>query len=299
MRSNRTSNCLFGLVLSAVLFSAAVVRAQAPFPTPSPTASATPQASSTPSLESQFFKNILRDQKAIWTAPFHLHSRDARWLAPISLGTAAFIATDRQTGDEMAESDSPLNVSRIVSYAGSYYGVASVAAAFYVFGRAKHDERARETGVLGAEALVDSAIVGTVVKEITQRRRPTAPVGRSDFFDGGSSFPSGHAIEAWSLATVIANEYHDRPLVQIGAYGIASAVSVARFTGRNHYLSDVLVGSAIGYGIGRYVYHAHHRKSPISGDEEESSERLRRRPLIAPLYSRALREYGIAVAWTF
>jgi membrane-associated phospholipid phosphatase len=300
MRSNRTSNCLFGLVLSAILFSAAAgVQAQAPPPTPSPTASATPQTPSTPSLESQFFKNILRDQKAIWTAPFHLHSRDARWLAPISLGTAAFIATDQRTGDEVAESDSPLNASRIVSYAGSAYGVGSVAAAFYVFGRAKHDERARETGMLGAEALVDSAIVVTVVKEITQRSRPTAGVRRSDFFDGGSSFPSGHAIEAWSLATIIANEYHDRPLVQISAYGIASAVSVARFTGRNHYLSDVLVGSAIGYGIGRYVYHAHHRKSPVSGGEEESSERLRRRPMIAPLYSRALREYGVALAWSF
>jgi membrane-associated phospholipid phosphatase len=300
MRSNRTSNCLFGLVLSAILFSAAVsAQAQAPFSTPLPTPSPTPQASSTPSLESQFFRNVLRDQKAIWTAPFHLHSRDARWLAPISLGTAAFIATDRRTGDEIAESNSQLNASRIISYAGSGYGVGSVAAAFYLFGRAKHDERARETGVLGAEALIDSAIVVTVVKEITQRRRPTAPVGRSDFFDGGSSFPSGHAIEAWSLATVIANEYHDRPLIQISAYGIASAVSVARFTGRNHYLSDVLVGSAMGYGIGRYVYHTHHRKSSVSGDEEESSERSHARPLIAPLYSRALREYGVALAWSF
>jgi hypothetical protein len=44
-----------------------------------------------------------------------------------------------------------------------------------------------------------------------------------------SAFPSGHSIAAWSLATVIANEYHDRPLVQITAYGIAGAVSVARF----------------------------------------------------------------------
>ena len=294
MRSNRTSNCLFLIILSAILFSTAFsTRAQTPVASPSPT------PSKTPSLERQFFKNILRDQKAIWTSPFHLRGRDMRWLAPLGLGTAALIATDRSTGDEIGESRKQLNISRIVSYAGSGYGAGSVAVTFYLFGRATHNERARETGVLGAEALIDSAIVVTVLKEITQRRRPTAAKGRGDFFAGGSSFPSGHTIEAWSLATVIANEYHDRRLVQITAYGIASAVSVARFTGRNHYLSDVLVGSALGYGIGRYVYHAHHRKSSVSGDQEESRERSRAWPLIAPQYDRHAREYGVALAWSF
>jgi membrane-associated phospholipid phosphatase len=103
------------------------------------------------------------------------------------------------------------------------------------------------------------------------------------------------------MATVIANEYHDRRLVQIAAYGIAGAVSVARFTGHNHYLSDVLVGSALGYGIGRYVYHAHHRKDSLSssGDEEESRASSHAWPLIAPQYDRHAREYGVALAWSF
>jgi membrane-associated phospholipid phosphatase len=296
MRSNRTSNCLFGLVLSAILFSASFsTQAQTPRASPSPT----PQPSATPTPEKQFCKNILRDQKAIWTSPFHLQGRDARWLAPLGLGTAALIATDRSTGDEIGESRKQLNASRIVSYAGSSYGVGGVALTFYLFGRAKQNDRARETGVLGAEALINSAIVVTVLKEIMQRRRPTAAKGRGDFFDGGSSFPSGHSIEAWSLATVIANEYHDHRLVQITAYGIAGAVSVARFTGHNHYLSDVLVGSAMGYGIGRYVYHAHHRKSLDSDNEEESRGPSRAWPVIVPQYDRHAREYGVAFAWSF
>ena len=293
MRSNRTSHCLFAMVVIVTTFS---VRLNAQGQTPSPT----PTPSATPSLEKQFFKNVLRDQKAIWTAPFHLRGRDARWLAPLGIGTAALIATDRSTGDEIAESRKQLNASRFVSYAGSGYGVGGVALTFYLFGRAKHNERARETGLLGAEALVDSALVVTALKEIAQRSRPLAGKDRGDFFDGGSSFPSGHSIEAWSLATVIANEYHDRRLVQVVAYGIAGAVSVARFTGQNHYLSDVLVGSAMGYGIGRYVYHAHHRKAPAgSGPEEESRGRSRAWPLIAPQYNRHARDYGVTLAWSF
>lgn len=296
MRSNRTSPCLFAMALFAILFLVfGSAQAQTPQPSPSPE----PQPSATPSLEKQFFKNILLDQKAIWTAPLHLHGRDAAWLAPLALGTAALIATDRKTGDEIAESHRQLHASRIVSYAGSDLGVGGVAASFYVFGRATHNDRARETGLLAAEALIDSGIVVTAVKEITQRRRPLAGQGRSDFFDGGSSFPSGHSIEAWSLATVIANEYHDRPLVQVAAYGIAASVSVARFTGQQHYLSDVLVGSALGYGIGRYVYRTHHRRPSGSGDAEESRERSRAWPLIGPQYDRHAREYGATLAWSF
>ncbi len=268
--------------------------------TPSPT----PVLSPTPTLEHEFFKNVLRDQKAIWTAPFHLHQRDGRWLAPIGLGTAALIATDRRTGDEMAESTGQLNASRIVSYAGSAYGVGAVAGAFYVAGRAGHNPRARETGVLGAEALLDSAIVVTALKEITQRTRPSGGRSRGDFFDGGSSFPSGHSIEAWSLATVIANEYHDHLGVQIAAYGIASAVSVARFTGQKHYLSDGLGGRAMGYGIGRYGYRTQNRKklSPDGGGEDDeafSESRTKGSLFVTPMYSRAARAYGISAPWSF
>jgi len=285
-----------GIGVFAVLISiSSSARAQTPEPSPSPT----PNGSATSTLEHDFFKNILRDQKAIWTAPFHLHSRDGRWLAPLTLGTAALIATDQRTGDEMAESRAQLNASRIVSYVGSTYGTAAVAGTFYLFGRVKRDQRARETGILGAEALVDSGIVVTAVKEITQRVRPSGGVSRSDFFDGGSSFPSGHSIAAWSLATVIANEYHDRPLIKLAAYGVAGAVSVARFTGQKHYLSDVLVGSALGYGIGRYVYKTRHLRSADAGGGEEESRFSKRWPMIAPEYNRRAKEYGVALAWSF
>jgi membrane-associated phospholipid phosphatase len=297
MCNTKAINFCKGIILSAILFAAgASVNAQDASPTPSPT----PKASSSRTLESEFFKNVLRDQKAIWTAPRHLRGRDARWLVPLALGTGALITTDRITGDKLAQSRAILNPSRIVSYAGSTYGVGAVAASFYVIGRATQNNRARETGLLGAEALADSLIIVNALKEITQRARPLAGRERSEFFAGGTSFPSGHSIQAWSLATVIANEYHDRPLVQISAYGIASAVSVARFTGRKHYLSDVLVGSAMGYGIGRYVYHAHHRKDAASGgEEEESRSQSRRWPMIAPQYSRHAREYGVSLAWSF
>jgi hypothetical protein len=87
--------------------------------------------------------------------------------------------------------------------------------------------------------------------------------------------------------------------VQIGAYGLATAVSIARFTGRNHFLSDALVGSAIGYGIGRYVYRTHH--DPDLDTQGAKVKPVRNRPklmpFVTPLYSRAVHGYGLALTW--
>lgn len=252
-----------------------------------------------PSLESEFFKNILKDQKAIWTGPFRLERKDTKWLIAGGVGFGALITTDRITGDEIAEFDRGIKTSRIVSEAGSTYGVAAVAASLYIFGRSKGNTRARETGILAAQAAIDSVLVSSALKITSQRARPSAIRERSEFFDGGSSFPSGHSIQAWSVATVIAHEYHDNHKVQVAAYGLASVVSVARFTAGKHYISDVLVGSALGYAIGRYVYRAHHRDEDDSASDEKSESSASKWPQISPRYNRAAREFGVGLHWSF
>ena len=279
--------------MCTLLVNTGLAAAQTPIATPSPTPPVEP------TLEHEFFKNILRDQKAIWTSPFHLDRNDAKWMVPAGIGTMALVTTDRMTADEIAESDGPKNVSRVISYAGSIYGVAGTAGSFYFIGRATGNARARETGLLTAEAAINTVLVVGALKGITQRERPDAGSERSEFLDGGSSFPSGHSAQAWAAATVIANEYHDRR-IQIAAYGIATAVSVSRFTGGNHYLSDVLVGSAIGFGIGHYVYHAHHVKSnDITELDDQDSWRKNRWPAVSPIYSRQAHAYGVALTWKF
>lgn len=271
-----------------------------------PTSSQTPQPqpSPTPSLEKKFLINILHDQRAIWTSPFHLHTENAKWLIPLSISTTALIATDRRTADELGEhgdNQSRLRISRDVSRLGDFYATGGIAATFYLLGRTRGDRRARETGLLGAEALIDGGIVSTGIKLITQRPRPRAVGERDDFFDGGNSFPSGHATSAWALATVIAHEYHNRRLVQFSAYGLAAAVSLSRYTGRNHFLSDVLAGSALGYGIGRYVYHQHHDPLLEQDDVKTSHHAARYKlfPLIASQSGRHGHAYGVMLDWTF
>jgi membrane-associated phospholipid phosphatase len=288
------------LMLAAAHAAAQTSDGNAP---PAAQPSPTPQAQPSPSLESRFFANILHDQRAIWTAPFHYRRADARWLAPLGLSTAFLLATDRHTAGEMLEGGpnlSRLRISRDISQGGALYTTGGIAATFYLIGRVGHNARARETGLLGAEALIDSGIFVQALKVATQRPRPLVDDASGEFFDRGNSFPSGHAISAWSLATVIAHEYgQHRPLVRFGVYGLASAVSLSRYTGRKHFLSDVLVGSAAGYGIGRYVYRAHHDPALDTGDDNQTKTKTHSKllPFVAPHFSRATRTYGLMLAW--
>ena len=291
---------LLFIVLALVIFGATVVGQTSqpdliPQPTPSPS----------PSLEKKFLANILRDQRAIWTAPFRMTRHDGKWLIPIGAATSIFLATDRHTSGVLLDGEdhsTRIKLSRNVSRLGSAYTTGGVAAAFYLVGRVNHNARARETGLLGAEALIDSSLVAAALKTVSQRQRPPVDHASGEFFDGGSSFPSGHAIGAWALATVVAKEYgQHRPLVRFGAYGIAAAVSVARYTGTNHFLSDVLVGSALGYGIGRYVYHEHHDRSlDVDNGKQRKTSITQSKffPRIAPAYNRRNHIYGGTLSWS-
>lgn len=286
MRRNSRSRCLFGIIVFALVTA---LTASAQTPAPSPSAS---------SLENDFFKNILKDQKAIWTAPLHIRRADAKWVVPGSIGLMALFTTDRITGDEMAEFDRQVGASRAISHAGSAYSLGALAGTFYLLGRKNNDARARETGLLSAEALVDSLLVGGGLKVITQRARPSEGKERSEFFDGGNSFPSGHSTQVWAVATVIASEYHGHRSVQIAAFATATAVSFARFAEHKHYLSDVLAGSALGYGIGKYVYHKRHRNLSSASDEDGPVSKFGW-PTITPEVNRRERHYGIGLTWSF
>lgn len=98
--------------------------------------------------------------------------------------------------------------------------------------------------------------------EITSSLPPFRECPNVDRFEGSfyrtstgynSSFVSGHSLTAWSSAAVIASEYPNR-WVQIGAYTAATGASLTRVLAQQHFPSDVLLGSAAGWLIGRYVY---------------------------------------------
>lgn len=206
--------------------------------------------------------HILEDQGAIWTSPARIRARDLEWLAPVALATGAAIATDHRAMRDVVSHEAGFNNDNVNASNALIGGFIAAPVALYGFGHFKGNEKARETGILSGEALVDGVVVEQVMKLIFWRERPAVDSGRGKFFQSGagvdSSFPSSHAVLAWAAASSIASEYRS-PWTQVLVYSAATGVSLTRVMGQQHFPSDVLVGSTVGWLVGRYVVHHHHR----------------------------------------
>lgn len=209
-------------------------------------------------------KYVLQDQKAIWTSPFHTASKDVKFWAIFGGATAALIVTDKSTVKWLPNTSGQVSVSTWTSRLGSAYSLIPISAAFYVIGTAKHEDHFRETGLMAFEALIDVNIVAEALKLATDRARPFQTDGKGGFGDGpnrwNSGFPSGHAINSWAMASVIAHQYPNHRIVPILAYGLASVVVLARVGARQHFPGDIVAGSAMGWFTGDYVYGKRHNR---------------------------------------
>jgi len=290
-------HCVGAFFLLMFLLGTAGAQSSQPSPSPSPS----PNPSSTPSLERHFFANLLKDQYGIWTYPLRIRQRDLPWALPLAGASVAFLATDEQTAHLVSPSSEGLDISHDVSVAGTGYAVTGTAAAFYLVRRMTHNQRARETGVLSFEALINTGIVTQVFKSASQRQRPTQNDGEGEFFTHGSSFFSGHSSSIWSLAAVLNDEYGRRhKWVPFGVFGLATAVSLSRYTGQNHFLSDIVLGGAVGYGIGHFVYLRHHDTNLDQPTLTKPTTKLEKYfPHIDTQLDRHSGTYRAAATWNF
>ncbi len=204
--------------------------------------------------------NILKDQGPIWTSPLHIRKPQLVWLLPLAVATAASIATDSKASTEVVSHDPGFNNGNTNASNVLIGGFIALPAGLYGWGALEHHEHAREAGLLGGEALVDGVIVEQGAKLIFFRERPAQDNGRGLFFQGSaggnSSFPSSHAVLAWSSAAVLAEEYPST-WARVGVYTFATGVSLTRVLGQQHFPTDVLLGSAAGWLIGHYVAKRH------------------------------------------
>jgi membrane-associated phospholipid phosphatase len=220
------------------------------------------QPVATPTLASDlnpalFLRRLAVDQKMLWISPFRVRKdTTANTLFSLSVVTGALIPADYSISRRISASPDRIRLSRDLANA-SVGAELGFAAGGFALGHFAHNAHAREYGYLSGEALANSLIIGSVVGLATGRDRPNEADGRGEFWKAGSSFPSKHATAAWTLAAVTADEYPGW-LTKILAYGSAGAVSASRVASKDHFASDVLVGSALGWFTGHEVYRKHH-----------------------------------------
>lgn len=215
-------------------------------------------------LNGRYLKGYFSDIRGIMTSPVHWNGTQWAKVAIVAGITASLYPLDSETREEAQEGRNPLNdtVSRVFRSFGEPQYTAVPLGALYLYGHFQGDGRARETALLGLESLVLSGVTTEIIKNLAHRDRPSS--GKPyNVWHGPElslhdlSFPSGHSTEAFALATVIANEYENTKFVSPLAYGIASITALSRVHDNAHWLSDIFMGSAIGYFTAKAVLHRH------------------------------------------
>jgi membrane-associated phospholipid phosphatase len=262
----------------ARLFSLSIGDAPAAQTTPIPRAVSTPAPSTPPPPEKITFRNLshdfLKDAGQIWSYPAHIRTRDILPIVGLAAATGFLIGNDeaifRSFKDYHDGHAWVRDVSPVITIMGSY-GAWGTVGAFLCVGLIARNDKAVETAALASSAMLQSGLVVQAMKLLAGRQRPSwadgadhwaGPAGMFKRFEHGQysrydSFPSGHTVTAFSLATVLAMQYRDSVWVPILSYSVATGVGLSRLTEHKHWLSDVLVGGVLGHVIGRLVVRNH------------------------------------------
>jgi len=159
--------------------------------------------------------NILDDQKPIWLFPIQVaKGKHLKPVAAVALATAGLVALDPSVGGYF------LNDPRYANWPNGFWS--------------------------GLNTALATAIPPHGDFTHTWFKYPGT-------FGNSGSFPSGHAIAAFSVASVFACRYRRRRWVPWVAYGGATVIALSRIPVQAHFPSDVFVGATLGYVIGHYV----------------------------------------------
>ena len=223
------------------------------------------------------------DMKQQWTAPLRATSSDW-WKAGAfaAATTAAVLWADRPVNKfavtQIRTNKSVVNASTYVTnFGGDWEGY--TLAALGAYGLVFKKDKEITTTLLATQAYITAATIETAMKYLTSRQRPNyydAITGKnSHVFHGPfshflkkdnasfESFPSGHPTVAFAAATVFAMEYREYRFVPILAYSAATAIGISRIVQNAHWISDVMVGAALGFLCGRQVVNNYHRFSKL------------------------------------
>lgn len=229
-----------------------------------------------PYWRSNIFKRALTDQKFLVTQWWPSELKRWGFTGPLLAATALAAGS---TDDENAID---FRAERHVDE-GSGRGTDAIAMGFtrlgngvpasmalgltYLLARRAGNDRLAEASSLSFEALLSTGLWVEILKETAARQRPSQGSNGKFFQYGGrdtNSFPSGHSMGAFTVATVFAHVYADKKWVPWVAYGTAGLIGASRVALGRHYPSDVIAGAVLGNSIGRMVLARDGREGPLA-----------------------------------
>ncbi len=251
--------------LAAVLLAAFLLRTSpAAAQTPSPESTVSPAPAD--GLGVAFVQQFARDFAAIFTSPLRWTGGDWKTFAVLAGAGIAVHAFDQSIYDgiQSAKTRASIDAAVVIGKIGNGAYLSAFLAGLYAAGGIFGDAGLRTTALLGVESFLTTTAVVFVLKTLVGRARPLMNESTESFHpfatsNGYASFPSGDAASAFAVAAVIAGRSKSLA-VSILAYGLAGLAAFYRVHERNHWPSDVFIGSALGIAVGTQVISLHRPK---------------------------------------
>jgi hypothetical protein len=182
---------------------------------------------------------------------------DVDWGRSLLLGSAITLSSavlDKPAERLAREHESSSVLKRTIKFGDALPIAALGMSAVFAFDDSRPN--LSDAGVASLEAGVGAYVASTGLQYAVGRGRPNSGAGISDFDpfstkDQWHSFPSRHTTVMWAAVTPYAEEYGMSWL-----YGVAAITNVARVGSREHWVSDTVGGSLIGYALGHVAWQA-------------------------------------------
>ena len=213
--------------------------------------------------------------------PLHYDWKDWTVFGGVAAATTLAFVYDDEIYDFINKNfydNNVASVTKITNVIGKELFILPCIAGTYVVSAINKDCRLRNMSLAVLQSFVYAELASAGLKVLTCRVRPSDVNGQQTTDNGqlwlgpfatfeSTSFPSGHAMRSFALATTVAGFYPDKKWIGIVSYSLATMTSVGRVISKEHWTSDVIVGAALGYFIGRGVVKFNEKIGNISSVE--------------------------------
>jgi membrane-associated phospholipid phosphatase len=210
-------------------------------------------------LNKEFLLNFGDDFVEVLVSPKNWKGRDFLNLSAVLGAGLLLYSVDQgiQNWVQDHRSSSSEDIFKAIDHLGDGVVLFGLITALYVSGEVSDNNSLRKTALLSLESFLTSGIVVIGLKSAVGRARPWTDESSHSFHPFSTrsrfaSFPSGHACSAFAVATVIADQSKN-VYIDILAYSLATLAAISRVHIDEHWASDILVGSAIGYFVAKKI----------------------------------------------
>jgi hypothetical protein len=211
-----------------------------------------------------YLKSYLTDTRDIAISPLRWKKKD--WLiagSAVAIGTLIYVFDDEIKNIFQTNRSSFTNSvsNNFLEPFGSGVYSLPLFASLFLHGEFSNNDKSKTVALDALKTYILTTGMVTIMKQLFKRHRPfhdqipdsrqwDGPFGDSKY----TSFPSGHTMTAFALASYVSSAYRDKKWVSIVSYAIASLIGLSRINDDEHWASDVFIGGVIGYAVGKCVY---------------------------------------------